>query len=79
MKTIKMIYVWSIYIVSTPIILLFGIASIIYLTIKEIIDCGVFETVKGYIGSFIDGIKNGHKSNMMYVNGEQNNFTKGES
>ena len=55
-------YLWSCYILTAPISLLWLIGIVLYTTIKSKIEFGSFD-FKGYVGTAIDGIHQGHIMN----------------
>ena len=75
MKTVMKTFIWCLYIVAAPLILVF---SIILLGYELISGC---LTIKEAASAYWDGIKTGHKINMQNVDliyGDDDNYLEGK-
>ena len=66
MKTLRVLYMLAVYIVATPLFTIVGLGFFVWLCIKNKIEYG--ETgYKEMFKSGVEGIKIGHKCNMIWV------------
>ena len=66
MKNMLKVYLWSMYILCAPLIVLWSIFLITWTCIRNKIDFGEF-AVKDMVKAYLEGMKEGHQMNMCNI------------
>ena len=66
MKILRGIYLWICYITGIPVLLAIGIPVFLVISITSKIQYGTFGLKELWVG-LLDGAKEGHKTNMIFV------------
>ena len=71
MKTLAKVFVYMVYVVTSPLILIFSMAILAWACVKCKREFGEFD-VKGNIKEYVSGMKEGHQINMSNINSIEN-------
>lgn len=71
MKTLAKVFVYMVYVVTSPLILIFSIVVLAWACVKCKREFGEFD-VKGNIKEYVSGMKEGHQINMSNINSIEN-------
>lgn len=65
-KTLMKVYLWLLYIISAPLIVLWIVGWTIYGCIRSVVEFGEFD-IRGVVGAIVTGIREGHSFNMYLI------------
>ena len=71
MKTFAKVFVYMVYVVTSPLILIFSIVVLAWACVKCKREFGEFDA-KGNIKEYVNGMKEGHQNNMSNINSIEN-------